>query len=110
MEESVTLDNPSTVCQRPPDFLYHYNHRQQQKLPVCEKSQEKMPSFGYSPAVIKDWLIGGVDFNLAGNGGPTCTDFTPPGRRYFEFIFGSLFGVFLLGWAYRYLSCHLLLV
>jgi len=66
-----------------------------------------MPLYGYSPEVIKDWLIGGVDFNLAGNGGPTCTDFTPPARRYFEFIFGSLFGVLLLAWAYRYLSFDL---
>lgn len=32
-----------------------------------------MPSMGYDPTVIKEWLVGGVDFSLAGNGGPSCT-------------------------------------
>ncbi|XP_021944465.1 transmembrane protein 164 isoform X2 [Folsomia candida] len=64
-----------------------------------------MPSYGYSPDVIKDWLIGGVDFDLAGNGGPTCTDFTANPRRLIEFVFGIVFASGLIAWAYK--NCSL---
>lgn len=62
---------------------------------------EKMPSQAYTAAVIKDWLVGGVDFKLAGNGGPACTEFTSPSRRYVEFMLGVAFAIGLGTWAYR---------
>lgn len=64
-------------------------------------NSEKMPSQGYSLAVIRDWLVGGVDFKLAGNGGPTCTEFTSSPRRYIEFIIGMAFAISLGTWAYK---------
>jgi len=60
-----------------------------------------MPSTGFSPEVIRDWLVGGVDFNLAGNGGPTCTAFTSTLRRYSEMLFGVVLAAAIIGWAYR---------
>jgi hypothetical protein len=60
-----------------------------------------MPSSGYSPSVIKDWLVGGVDFTLAGNGGPTCSEFTPLFRRYTEMIFGVSLAAIIITWAYK---------
>lgn len=68
-----------------------------------ERGEEggEMPSYGYSWSVIRDWLIGGVDFNLAGNGGPTCTEFTANPRRVLELLFGVVFGCGLFYWAYK---------
>ncbi|CAL8118787.1 unnamed protein product [Orchesella dallaii] len=66
---------------------------------------EKMPSQGYTLAVIKDWLVGGVDFTLAGNGGPACTEFTSTARRYVEFMVGVAFAMSLGTWAYK--NCSL---
>lgn len=64
-------------------------------------TSEKMPSQGYSVAVIKEWLVGGVDFKLAGNGGPACTEFTSASRRWVEFMLGVAFAMTLGTWAYR---------
>ena len=60
-----------------------------------------MPSAGFSPTIIKDWLVGGVDFNLAGNGGPHCSEFTPSLRRYTEMIFGVGLAALIITWAYK---------
>jgi len=94
------------VCPRDYRFLSQ-TYLNQPPLPdsqfVCPKSEypKSMPYQGYGPEVIRDWLIGGVDFNLAGNGGPTCSDFTPSARMYFEFIVGVVFAGGLMTWAYK---------
>ncbi|CAM1310816.1 TMEM164 (predicted) [Pycnogonum litorale] len=55
----------------------------------------------YSIGNIKDWIVGGIDHSLAGNGGPECVNFISIQRRIIETVISLLIGTVYLyiGWS-----------
>jgi len=48
-----------------------------------------------------DWLAGGVDHSLPGNGGPHCSSFRSSTRWIWETVFFTAFSVAIAWWAYK---------
>lgn len=55
----------------------------------------------YSIDNLKDWLIGGVDSSLAGNGGDECVNFLSMQRRIGETVAGLMMAIvyIYIGWS-----------
>jgi len=48
-----------------------------------------------------DWLAGGVDHSLPGNGGPDCSSFRSTTRWVWESVFLTAFSLAIAWWAYK---------
>lgn len=51
-----------------------------------------------------DWVCGGVDPNLEGNGGPACVQFLPPVQRTLETLLIALIALFEMAVTWPYLK------